>query len=84
MVGVIVALVYGYWASTFDIEAIQEMPQRSTVFDCEGKAYSRLQGENRIVVPLGKVSRNFINALLVREDSRFYWQIGRASCRERV
>ena len=76
MVGVIVALVYGYWASTFDIEAIQEMPQRSTVFDCEGKAYSRLQGENRIVVPLGKVSRNFINALLVREDSRFYWHRG--------
>lgn len=48
------------------------MPSRSTVYDMDGKVYSRLQGENRIVVPLSKVSRHFVDALLAREDSRFY------------
>ncbi|MDB6171569.1 MAG: transglycosylase [Chthoniobacteraceae bacterium] len=72
----IVCVVYGIWASTFDMEAVKEMPQRSTVYDMDGKVYSRLQGENRIVVPVAQVSRNFINALLAREDSRFYWHKG--------
>jgi penicillin-binding protein 1A len=68
--------VYGHWASEFDIEAVKEMPQRSTVYDVDGKVYSRLQGENRLVVPLPKVSRYFLDALLAREDSRFYWHRG--------
>ncbi|MES2570801.1 MAG: PBP1A family penicillin-binding protein [Verrucomicrobiota bacterium] len=68
--------MYGIWASTFDMEAVKEMPQRSTVYDMDGKVYSRLQGENRIVVPLSEVSRHFINALLAREDTRFYWHKG--------
>lgn len=71
-----VVVTYGIWASTFDIEAVKEMPSRSTVYDMDGKIYSRLQGENRIVVPLGKVSHNFIQALLAREDARFYQHKG--------
>lgn len=67
-----ICLIYGFWASTFDLEAVKEMPQRSTVFDMDGKVYSRLQGENRIVVPLPKVSRNFLDPLIAREDARFY------------
>ena len=67
-----VALIYAFWASTFNLEAVKEMPSRSTVYDMDGKVYSRLQGENRLVVPLAKVSRHFIDALLAREDARFY------------
>ena len=37
-----------------------------------GRVYSRLAGENRIVVPGTEVARNFKDALLAREDSRFY------------
>ncbi len=65
-------VTYGFWASTFDMEAVKEMPSRSTVYDQDGKVYSRLQGENRIVVPLERVSRHFLEALLAREDARFY------------
>ncbi len=72
VVGTVVCVIYGIWSSTFDMEAVKEMPQRSIVYDMDGKLYSRLQGENRIVVPLSEVSRNFLDALLVREDSRFY------------
>ncbi len=71
-----VCVTYGVWASTFDIETVKEMPSRSTVYDMDGKFYSRLGRENRIVVPLGKVSKNFIQALLAREDARFYQHRG--------
>ncbi len=72
----LVCVVYGIWASTFDLEMVKEMPSRSAVYDMDGKLYSRMQGENRILVPLGKVSKNFTQALLAREDSRFYQHRG--------
>lgn len=71
-----VCVSYAIWASTFNMEAVKEMPSRSTVYDMDGKLYSRLQGENRIVVPLAKVSKHFIDALLAREDARFYTHRG--------
>ena len=52
------------------------MSERSTVFDMDGKVYSRMQGENRVTVKLSEVSPNFIRALLAREDSRFYQHRG--------
>jgi penicillin-binding protein 1A len=67
-----VVLVYGFWASGYDIAQVKEMPQRSTVFDRYGQLYSRLQGENRIVVKRAEVSGNFVEALLAREDTRFF------------
>ena len=71
-----VCLVYGFWASSFDIRQVQEMAERSTVFDMDGKVYSRLQGENRVTVKLAQVSPFFIKALIAREDSRFYQHHG--------
>jgi penicillin-binding protein 1A len=66
-----VCLLYGFWASTFDLRQVREMSERSTVFDMDGKVYSRLQGENRVTVKLSEVSPYFVNALLAREDARF-------------
>lgn len=63
--------IYAY-ALTFDLKQIAEMEQRSAVYDKDGGFYSRLAGENRIVVPFDKVSNHFVNALLAREDTRFY------------
>ena len=65
-------MVYAMWASTFNLDDVQQMRERSTVFDMDGRVFSRLAGENRIVVPSDAVSRNFKDALLSREDSRFY------------
>ena len=67
-----VCLVYGFWASTFDLNQVREMSERSTVFDMDGRVYSRLQGENRVTVKFNEVSPDFVNALLAREDARFY------------
>ena len=68
----IVAAGYYAWALTFDLRAIQEMPQRSVVLDREGRFYSRLAGENRVVAPFDQISPHFIDALITREDTRFY------------
>ncbi|MDD5199973.1 MAG: PBP1A family penicillin-binding protein [Terrimicrobiaceae bacterium] len=68
----LVAAGYYAWALTFDLAAIREMPQRSVVLDCDGRFYSRLSGENRVVAPFDAISNHFVNALITREDSRFY------------
>ena len=70
--GLGVLIFYGAWAETFDLKKVGEMPERNTVFDVDGKIYSRLAGANRLKVSLSEVSPLFIDALLVREDTRFY------------
>src|SRR5213594_3030275 len=70
--GLGVFFFYGAWAGTFDMKKVGEMPERNTVFDVDGKIYSRLAGANRLKVSLDKVSALFIDAVLAREDARFY------------
>src|SRR5918996_3522002 len=70
--GLAVFLFYGAWAQTFDMKKVGEMPERNTVFDVDGKIYSRLAGANRLKVSLSEVSPLFIAAVLAREDARFY------------
>ncbi len=70
-VGVVV--FFAMWAGTFDLEKLGEMPQSGTVFDMDGNFYARLHAsENRVTVKIDKVSKNFQDALVAREDSRFY------------
>src|SRR5467141_988128 len=70
--GFAVFLFYGTWAQTFDMKNVGEMPERNTVYDVDGKIYSRLAGANRLKVSLSEVSPHFIAAVLAREDTRFY------------
>src|SRR6059036_36495 len=70
--GFAVFLFYGTWAQTFDMKNVGEMPERNTVYDVDGKIYSRLAGANRLKVSLSEVSPFFISAVLAREDARFY------------
>lgn len=78
-IGIVTAVLWsivgaGYygWAHLFDLAEIHEMDERSVIYDHEGKYYSRLAGENRVVVPFDNVSNDFYNALISREDTRFY------------
>src|SRR6266403_2621725 len=70
--GLAVIVFYGGWAQTYDMKKVGEMPERNTVFDVDGKIYSRLAGANRLKVSLDEVSPFFLAALLAREDARFY------------
>src|SRR6478672_11385363 len=64
--------IYFLWSLTFDLKEVGKIPERSWVYDMDGKVYSRLRGENRILVESDKISSLFKKALLAREDSRFY------------
>lgn len=74
--GVVAALIaydrYMERAAKFDLTKIDELPERSEVRDANGEIYSHFGGENRLVVPLSAVSKHFIDALLAREDARFW------------
>jgi len=59
-------------AEKFDLGELDRIPAISEVFDQFGGSYGRLPGEVRYVVPLAGISPNFVNAVLAREDSRFY------------
>src|SRR6266702_738739 len=74
--GLAVFLFYAGWATTFDTKKVGEMPERNTVFDVDGKIYSRPAGANRLKVSLDQISPFFVNALLAREDTRFYQHNG--------
>jgi len=74
--GLAVFIFYGAWAASFDMKKVGQMPERNTVFDVDGKIYSRLAGANRLKVSLDEVSPLFISALLAREDTRFYQHPG--------
>jgi penicillin-binding protein 1A len=71
---VIGSFYFGAVAQRYDMNVIKEVPQRTLVFDKQGKLLGHLSGhgENRLVVDASEVSDHFINALLAREDSRFY------------
>lgn len=77
LVGVIACLVmyqrYSARAAQYDLTKIDAVPERSSIYDAQGEHYSYFGGENRLIVPLSAVSKNFINPLLAREDARF-WQ----------
>src|SRR5213080_3945059 len=84
-----VLIFYSAWAHTFDMKKVGEMPERNTVFDVDGKVYSRLAGANRLIVSLNEVAPAFIDALLAREDTRFFqhngidfYGVGRALVRD--
>ncbi len=71
-----VLIFFGAWAQSFDMKKLDEMPERNTVFDVDGKIYSRLAGANRLKVPFSEVSPSFVDALLAREDTRFFAHSG--------
>src|SRR5689334_14217213 len=44
--GLAIFLFYAGWAATFDMKKVGEMPERNTVFDVDGRIYSRLARED--------------------------------------
>lgn len=68
------ALYYGGRAITYDLDRLEEVPERTIVYDKNGEELGHVSGHgaNRRVVEASEVSRHFIEALLAREDSRFH------------
>lgn len=69
---IILALIYGWRSSKYDLGLINKMPERSIILDRNGTEIGRIHGEKRSIVPLSEVSEDFRKAILAREDERFY------------
>ncbi len=63
---------YAHLASQQDLSDLGRMPQRSIVYDRNEEIVGRLHGANRIVVSAKDVSPFFVDAIVAREDARFF------------
>ncbi len=64
-------------AARYDLAAVARLPMESTVLDATGQRIGYLHGEEvGRPVPIEEISPFFIEALIAREDSRFYQHHG--------
>ncbi|BDS06891.1 penicillin-binding protein [Oceaniferula spumae] len=69
----LLALVYFARASKYNLDKVAEMPARTLVYARDGKVeLGRLHGDNRYLIDFDDVSPYFRDALISREDARFY------------
>jgi 1A family penicillin-binding protein len=59
-----------------EIHGLGDMAQATTVFDAHDAAVFTIFKEQRIEVPLERISRNLVNAVVSIEDQRFYEHSG--------
>lgn len=73
VVSAILIFLYGTIANRYDISEVKSnIPERTQIFDRKNRLIGTLHGENRRRIPLAEVPPIFVDALLLREDSRFY------------
>lgn len=73
LIGGMILFQYDRAAARYDISAVGRMPQESVVLDATGERIGYLHGEDiGTPVPLDQISPHFLNALIAREDGRFY------------
>lgn len=75
--GVVGALFYGARSLRYDLAMVDKMPARTIVYARDGRTeLGRLHGDNRYIVTHDQVAADFKNALISREDTRFYSHLG--------
>jgi len=73
LIGLMVLFHYDRLAAQYDLSAVGRFPLETEVLDATGARIGYLHGEDvGMPVPLESVSPHFFNALIAREDSRFY------------
>ncbi len=74
VIGTVLIFVFGHLAERYDISQILQMPERTIVLDRKGREIGTLHGENRRSIDNLKtdVPQIFIDALLLKEDKRFF------------
>jgi len=73
LIGLMVLFHYDRLAAQHDLSAVGRFPLETEVLDATGARIGYLHGEDvGMPVPLESVSPHFFNALIAREDSRFY------------
>ncbi len=65
-------IFYGAMAQGYDLDEVVEMPERTIVYDARKDEFMQLHGENRSIVAYDEVAPVFVDALVAREDERFF------------
>ncbi|MEC8942368.1 MAG: transglycosylase domain-containing protein, partial [Verrucomicrobiota bacterium] len=68
----LISLSYFILSLRYKIEEIREMPERSVIFDMQGRELATLHGENRRLITREEIPEFFVKALQAREDKRFF------------
>lgn len=77
IIGSMVAAIYFARVMPYDLDKVSEMPARTLVYARDGKTeLGRLHGDNRYIIKYDQVSPHFRDALVAREDTRFYSHFG--------
>ncbi len=73
VISAILIFLYGTIANRYDISEVKSnMPERTVILDRKNRTIGTLHGENRRRVTLTDVPPIFLDALILREDNRFY------------
>lgn len=73
VIGSILVFLYGTISNRYDISEVKSnIPERTVILDRKNRTIGTLHGENRKRVSLQEVPPIFIDALILREDNRFY------------
>jgi penicillin-binding protein 1A len=70
--GGILAVIYGFRSASYDLNKLNQMPERTIILDRQGEEIGRIHGEKREIFLLNEVAEDFRKAILAREDERFY------------
>jgi len=76
LTGILTGAYYSLWALRFDMDRVSRMPSTSIIYDRNGYVIQRLYDEHRILVDEEDIPEVLEQAILAKEDSRFYWHPG--------
>ena len=68
----VVASEYEKKAQAFDYSRLDAMESASVIFDRNGQVLGRIFTQNREQVPFSELSKNLVDAVIAREDARYY------------
>lgn len=68
----ILTLIYAFRSSSYNLDRLNQMPERTIILDRQGEEIGRIHGEKREILLLNEIAENFRKAILAREDERFY------------
>lgn len=69
-------LYYSIWALAFDMDEVSRMPATTIIYDRNGYVIQRLFEENRLLVDGSQIPKVLKDAVVAKEDERFYYHLG--------
>ncbi|MBK1791108.1 transglycosylase domain-containing protein [Persicirhabdus sediminis] len=76
LIGLAIVLYYFFISLKYDLDEVAEIPARTVLLDRYNKEIGSLAGTRRQLIEREAIPKDMVNALVAREDSRFYQHRG--------